>query len=303
MRKQSNLFAKLSLAAVFVTMVIVLQAASAFGQFDLPDLFTSQQKAQKNKAQIKQFLESKPEQYEQAKKMMSAAVEIVIGEKPPLVVTAKPTAEQILGLAAKSAHSEEKQMYFIYALAVNETPKYKGKFDTGLKLTDATNWVKDYITSPIDNFPWRKNIMDTAFMQVYGREPTFGESADYNQRIIDQKAWFTKIVFDENGKLNKNSAEQKAAVNRAYQKSMGRDASADEIKYWQTRKGNYSTVLNAARSYLYTESGAKDLQETIARAYQAAGKNPPTGANLTKAIKSYEQNKMIYAEILSNAKF
>lgn len=262
----------------------------------MPDLLSFQQKAAMAKGQMKQFLESKPQQYEQAKKMMSAAVDIVIGEKE-LPLNDKQKAAKLLGTGTKTAHSEDGQTYFIYALATDETPKYKGKFDAGLKLSEATNWVKDYVTSPKENVAWRKSIIEYAFRQVYGREPNAAELVLYNQLVIDQKAWFTKIVSDENGKLDKDAAAQKATISRAYQKAMGRDASEGEIAYWQPRKNNYSGILESARSYLYSEAGAKDLRETVTRYRTKAGKSQLTEDELNKAIQYYKPNKLIYAEM------
>ena len=87
-------------------------------------------------------------------------------------------------------------------------------------------------------------------------------------------------------------------IKNVYLTAMGRPAQASELDYWLPRKENFDQMIAASRTWLYSPSGAKDLRETIVRAYLAKNDQPPTNAFIKNAIASLKPEKLIFKEIV-----
>lgn len=261
----------------FALVIFGIQPENVFGQ-SLPD-YGKINEFTKLVKEIENLKNEKPQQFETASKTLSAASEIVLGK---IVVGSWQGA-------------------FVLYLSKDQTPKYKGKFDEGLKPSDAADWIKERILVPKENVKWRKEVTDRVFEEVYGREANIVETTLYSALMIDQKAWFTKMIVDERGKLKNDSTERKAMINRAYQKAMGRTASEEDLKYWMPRYDHFAQIVAAAREYLYSPNGAKDLRETVTRAYQSKYKNSlPETSQIVKLTADFSKLKLIYVEMIKN---
>lgn len=270
MRKQ-NKFKFYGYSIIFMFIFCGLQTADAFGQCSAPSTGSL------------------------GPKMPSMNV---FGERCKTAIPQMKAASELLIGAEQSA-----DVYNLTTLlAKDQRPQFKGKFDEGLTLSTALKWLKDYLAQ--ENTSWlRKSAINNAMQNVYGRDAAPAELTFYDGKFKAKTETYTSIILSEGNKLNANAAERKAMIIRAYQRAMGRDAKTEELNYRQPHAGLYGDIILASRSYLYAPNGAKDLDETITRAYKAKGKNPPTGTTLTKAINFYKLNKMIYTKILEYTGF
>ena len=298
MKTQKNLIANLSRIAIFAMLILAFQATTAFGQFGIPDLNSQQQissEVEKAKSNwLNEQIKKEKAKHEQAMKIMSAATAEIFG---------KPSAEEkestLIGWSESPAYSEEMQKYFLYSLAKDETPKYKGKYDAGLTQDVAAAWIKDYVTTPIVNVKWRKYIVEDAFMEVHGRKPGAAELSKYDQLIIVQKAWFKTIISKENAELKNNLFLKKELTNRAYERSMGRAATPTEIEYWKMKDGNYATIIYASRDWLYSPDGAQDLRETVTRAAAKTEKDRVSVNRINQLVAHYKKMKWIFFQMIA----
>lgn len=211
-----------------------------------------------------------------------------------------PNAVKIFTTAAALVMGGETPDYEIKdsVIAFARTSRYSEKFNEGIKLNDAINWFKDKLSYPSSEIR-RKLVINNAFQEVYGRDSMPNELSAWDTEVMAQKATYASIVLAEKGKLNKNSVERKATIDRAYQKSMGRNAAAEDLQYWQPRPEHFRQIVEAARTYLYSPSGAKDLKETVTRAYQTKYKGSPlVDSRIAKLTTDFTTTKSIYVEMI-----
>lgn len=182
---------------------------------------------------------------------------------------------------------------------IRQNQNWNRKFNAGFTAADGMNFLKERFYTVGDG--WLEVFVGTITDQIYGRIPTKTEKDLYIPRLKEQKETYASIFLAEKNKLSKNAAERKAMINRVYQKTMGKDATAAELQYWQPRSEIYREMIDTTRTYLYSPSGANDLKETVTRAYQTKYKNSPiVDSRIAKLTADYSKSKMIYVEMIKN---
>ena len=167
-----------------------------------------------------------------------------------------------------------------------------GKFG----LIDAIAFEKAKLANPALS-GIRQATIDKAFVQVYGRVSTPLEQAQLDPQLRSGKLWYAPLVIQEQGRLSSDKQLRATLIQQIYQRALGRPGPPSEVGYWVQRNDDYTAMIAAARSWLYSPPGAKDLIETVARAQQA--RNLPTDpATIKMAMAKYEPAREIYSEMV-----
>jgi hypothetical protein len=113
-------------------------------------------------------------------------------------------------------------------------------------------------------------VIKRAFANVYNLPPNSKDAAFWDEQMRQKASGYSQIVSTEQQKMNSATPVRRLMIIAAYQKAMGRPANTGDLAYWETRHEIFKDLVEAARGY-----GAKDLDETIRRAWQArTGNNP-----------------------------
>ncbi len=184
----------------------------------------------------------------------------------------------------------------IWRHAIMYDPAWQGKYNDGLKFTDAVAWLKQRMAGSQGGED-RALAINNAYREVYGRDSTPAEQAYWEPLVKAQQAWYAPIVIAELGTL-KNYGGRPAMINRAYQAFMGRPAIQADLDYWLPRSEHYRLIVQAGRSYLYSSGGATDLAETVARALQTKNGSQPSDAEVKAAMIRFTPQKLIFAEMI-----
>jgi hypothetical protein len=181
--------------------------------------------------------------------------------------------------------------------ALSKDPEYAAKFNEGLGFVDAVKWLKARIGS---NLKDRRFAIGNAIEEVHGRKPTSDEEYLYDNQVKAQKAWYATIVLAEITNLNKDKSLRVSMLNNVYKRTMGRNATPTDLQYWQSRTEHARIIVQAARAFLYSPDGAKDLFETVKRAldYIKPGK-PPTDQQVQKALSNLKNTNFIFDQMIS----
>jgi hypothetical protein len=172
------------------------------------------------------------------------------------------------------------------------------KFKDGLKLIDAINYWKSYAASPFAGDGTRTKIVKAAYMEVYGQLPLISENNDWSLKIKEKNAWYTTIVLAEIEKLNKDQVKRKAMIDRVYQVVFGRSADAGNLQYWMPRKEHYRLIVQANRSWLYSDNGKGDLHDTVKRAFiNKTNYKTPSETQIKNTAGAFSLKKLIYSEM------
>lgn len=205
----------------------------------------------------------------------------------------------IYGIELKPGNKSDDETIMSWLREINQNPVWKAKYNEGFSAADGMNFLKERFKTIGDG--WLEVFVGTITDQIYGRTATKEEKDFYVSRLKDQKETYASIFLAEKNKLNKNSTERAAMIERAYQNAMGRTASENDRKYWQPRSEIYKELVAASRDWLYSPNGANDLKETVTRAYQAKYKNSPVvETRIAKLTADFSKSKMIYAEMIKN---
>lgn len=269
MNKQNKSITRVSKILIFAVFMFGISALNTFGQGN-PYINPCVVGTYINQQQV----DANAEKCIPAKQSLNSAAPIVIGKSP----------------------DDTEMKYWLYL--VTHSAKYGSKFNEGLKLSDAVNFLKDQFSAS-SLTEERAKIINRAYQEVYGRDSKATEQASWETQIKAQTAWYATIVTSEIQKLNQDQTERNAMLNRAYQKSMGRDANETDLKYWLPRTEHYRQIVDATRSWLYSEKGTKDLVETISRALlKKKGGNRATDESIKSAMTKFTPDKKIYAEMI-----
>ncbi len=179
-----------------------------------------------------------------------------------------------------------------------QVPQYKQKFDDGLKLVDAMNWIKIQLArNPFGAY--RAKAINQAFREVHGRDSNPIEQATYDARIKTQQAWYATIVTEQIDRLKENAFAKQGAIARAYNAVFGREPTYAESQYWQARSEHYRLIREAGRNWLYSPNGAKDLVETVTRALRYFSGKKPNDTEVKTAMEKFSSERKIYEEMIA----
>lgn len=143
---------------------------------------------------------------------------------------------------------------------------------------------------------YRLTIINNAFADVYGKEPSSTDVAFWNSEMTKGKGLYGNIFKNEAKKLNSNKINRRFMITAAYKKSFGRAALGKELDYWEKKSEVFSEIVQACRNFMYSSNGAKDLSETVERSFTKKG-NKPTTKQINEAIIKYTKTKAIYSEM------
>lgn len=175
---------------------------------------------------------------------------------------------------------------------------YEQKIKDGLKLSDATNFWKCYLASPFTGDGTRLKVIKRAYLKVYGMFPVIEENNFWIEQMKQKKGWFTVIVSTEQGKLYKNTVLHKKVIDNIYSTTMNRGAAQTEIDYWLARDDDFEQMYRAARNWLYSSGGAKDLHDTVKRAFWVLNQKYPTEEEIKTWTEKFKPGKKIYLEMI-----
>lgn len=175
---------------------------------------------------------------------------------------------------------------------------YEQKIKDGLKLSDAANYWKCYLASPFSGDGTRTAVIKHVYLKVYGTYPTVEQNKSWMEQMNQQKAWFAPMVLTEQGKLYKDTELHKKIIDSIYRRTMNRGAKPAETDYWLARDNDYEQMFVAARKFLYSDAGAKDLHDTVKLAYWVLNQKYPTENEIKTLTETYKPGRKIYLEMI-----
>ena len=183
------------------------------------------------------------------------------------------------------------------------TPEYRmsEQVSKGITFLDAQKFLKMLIAKPA-GAAVRAEAIDNAYLEVYGRPSTAMEQAGWDAQVKASKAWFASIVVKESAKLNASPTERKAMIDRAYQRAEGRAPYAGDAQFWGPKNQHFREIIEAERTWLYTDKGAGELAAVAGRAWLALYGTPPTDANTKAMLIKATPTRMVYADMLKAPK-
>lgn len=203
----------------------------------------------------------------------------------------------IYGIELKKDDNSDDEILAGWLREMEKDTTWKNKYREGFSAADGMNFLKGRFSTVGD--AWIGLHLDKWMNDIYGRAATQTEKDSYISRLKSKQETFTSIFLAEKNKLNKNSAERKAMIERAYKEAMGRTASEGDLSYWQKRDEIFKEIIAASRTYLYSPNGAGELKATVTRAYQAKYKGSPVvESRIAKLTADFTPAKMIYAEMI-----
>jgi hypothetical protein len=170
------------------------------------------------------------------------------------------------------------------------------KFKQGIKLPDAVNYYKFYISTLSPGHG--SQAIDRAFQEVYGRFPEVAEKQAWQAKVTAKTAWYTAIVVAEQGNFMKNTAEKTATIERAFNRAIVRKPTAEELKKWLGSSQHYRQLVGELRAWLYSPAGVEELRKVVRIALYPKLKKEPTEAQKDAAITVYKPLKLIYTEMI-----
>ncbi len=171
----------------------------------------------------------------------------------------------------------------------------------GLTESYVLQYLRDAIKKPEESQA-RLAVIDLAFKDVYGSAPQPNDVAYWNAEVKKLGNFYESIIAGETKKLNKTGSDGKnpsrrLVTNSVYKKAMGRNATNDELAYWEKRTEIYKQILTASRDWLYSSKGAIDLTETIKRKLTEKNGSAPNKDQINQAVIDYSKKKLIFSEM------
>jgi hypothetical protein len=170
------------------------------------------------------------------------------------------------------------------------------RFYAGLSNEEAVAFFGRYLARP-EQGNRRAAVIGRAFKSVYGFGASPKDLAFWNAKLLAGDGNYTAIVFVERHKLKADQVVRRLIISNAYKKAMGRMPTPSDFAYWQPRAEIFDEIVEAARAYLHSAQGAKDLSETVARALEGKTGQKPTTQQINEALVRYAQAKAIYDEM------
>jgi hypothetical protein len=212
---------------------------------------------------------------------------------PKMVAARKAIAAGIESAFGRKAEASETVGWIrkMFSSGMDQT------FEKGWTPLQARIFFNQYVARP-ENGELRTKIIKQAFHTVYGMETPAERQAFWDAKLKDGGDAYTRVVADELSRMNASSIARKMTVLRVYKDTMGRPPTADESAYWTARTEHYQGMVDAARNWLYSPQGAKDLTETVRRALQDKYAQPSVSEQAVKdAMEKYAKTRKIFDEM------
>jgi hypothetical protein len=133
----------------------------------------------------------------------------------------------------------------------------------------------------------RANVIDRAYFNAFGRSSTADEQLYWENRMMNEMLWYAPIATAALAYLNNPSnraGERTATIHRAYQATLGRDASASDLAYWLPRSEHYPMVVRYCIDWLYSPGGAGELPQVVRYAAATRLGRQPTEAEVKSLL-------------------
>lgn len=172
------------------------------------------------------------------------------------------------------------------------------QFSVGLSGTDAAAFFESFVKKP-ENNELRLQIINRAYGEVYGTGSVPPQRvAFWNSKAGTTGNFYKDVKLGEIQALNSDQIARTLMIGKVYKSAMGRPATKDELAYWKPKTEHYAQLLAAARNWLYSPNGSKDLVETVQRAISGnSDKAKPTNEQVNQAIIKFTKTKAIYDEM------
>ena len=187
-----------------------------------------------------------------------------------------------------------------------KTPPYSmaTAYSDGVKFSEAAAFLKQWlVVQAYDSGEYRAAVIERSYREVFGRTPSATEQALWDARIKAEKIWYVTLVREQRKSLLApgGTAEKAQMIKRAYTAGFGRAATADESKYWMARPDHYRLVREANRTWLYSPAGAKELVDSIGRAYTWKTGKKATDAQVKASLTAFSgyPTKPIFEDMLN----
>lgn len=158
-----------------------------------------------------------------------------------------------------------------------------------------------------------KDLSETVrrgFQQVFSRQPSAAEQQEWEDKIRQSRMVFADFVGALKPAITLNPvyvAKQvqlgsAVDISAAYMTVFGRPATPAEMDYWQSRKpATQGELIDINIKWLISPNGAKDLSETVVRAYKEVNGsgNAPAADEQAKWEGRVKTSKWVYAELVS----
>lgn len=170
------------------------------------------------------------------------------------------------------------------------------RFYAGMTNDDAMAFFQKFLAKP-DQGNRRLAVINDAFKDVYSFEASPKDVAFWNAEMLAGRGGHHYITFVERSKLNADKVIRRLMIQAAYKKAMGRNPTPADFDYWQPRQEIFAEIVDAARAYLYSPGGAKDLAETVERALENRTGNKPTTQQISDAVIQYSKTRFIFDQM------
>lgn len=147
------------------------------------------------------------------------------------------------------------------------------------------------------------------FQQVFSRQPSAAEQQEWEGKIKQSRMVFADFVGALKPVLlnpvfiaKQVQLGSAVDISAAYMTVFGRPATPAEMDYWQSRKpASQGELIDINIKWLISPSGAKDLSETVVRAYKEVNGsgNAPAADEQAKWEGRVKTSKWVYAELVS----
>lgn len=168
----------------------------------------------------------------------------------------------------------------------------------GFQEGDALNAMEALKAMLANSGAMRRELIDRAFQEVYGRDSRPGELALWDEEVKAKRASYKPILKGEYAKLQSSQTIRRQAMLNAFLNATGRLPNADEEKRWIAVEGYYSTFLRSMRDWLWTPGAAAERTATIERALKKKTGQQPTADEIKNAIPGFSESRKIYAEMI-----
>lgn len=187
-------------------------------------------------------------------------------------------------------------------LVLMDSPAYAMLQQSGeVNYVDSFKFLKAFIAKP-EGAATRAQLIERAFKEVYGFDPSAVEQASWDAEVRAGKAWFVTIVTKETARLNASPPARTKMLMAAYQYSHGRPPVQGDLDFWMKKPERYAEVVKAERTWLYSPAGAAELVAVATRAWDVMNLDPVTDFHIKALLVKATPGKMVYQEMRQIAK-
>lgn len=123
----------------------------------------------------------------------------------------------------------------------------------------------------------RRERIQAAYMLAFGRAPQAGEITYWQGR--NESNSISELLKSHKAYIGQDAGTRTAAIKRAYIDAMGRNPSADEIKYWSSYNQTYTELMKNHVQWL--GGNPAEYEKVIKSSYQFGLNRTPSTAEIS----------------------